>query len=99
MGDKRTERSHAHLAWKARIMELELGDRKTANECDILKVGNSSHRVAISAKAKSVKLAFTWRTGRRSLVRSVQDASTEQFIALFGLDGEVTVAIELMNRR
>ena len=66
---------------------------------DVVKVGNSSHRVAIGAETESVELARTGRTGRDPFIRSVQYASVEQFAVLLCLDGEVAVAVELMDSR
>ncbi len=96
--DEWAEGRHSHLARKARLVELELGDRKAADERDIVKVGDSCHRIAIGAKTKSVKFARTRRTGRRSLIGSVQNASAKQFAVLLRLDGEVAVAVELTDR-
>ena len=79
-------------------MELEFGDRKAADERDVVKVGDSGHRVAIGAETESVELARTWRTGRRPLIGSVQYASVKQFAVLLRLDGKVAVTVELIDR-
>jgi len=99
MRDKRAERRHPDLARKARMMELELSDRKAADERDVVKVGNSSHRIAIGAEAKSVELTCTGRTARDPLIGSVQHASGEQSAVLLCLDREMAVAVKLMDSR
>src|ERR1700732_690003 len=97
MRDERAERRHPHLARKALMIELELTNRKAANERDGVKVGNSGHRIAIGAETESVELARTGRTGRDPLIRSVQYASAEQSSVLLCLDGEMAVAVKLMD--
>src|SRR5208282_3295947 len=97
--DERAERRHPNLARKAPAMKLELGDRKTADERDVVKVGNSSHRVAIGAETKSIELARTWRTSRRPLVGPVQYPSFKQFAVLLRPDSKVAVAVELTDSR
>ena len=96
--DERAERRHPHLARKVGLMELEFGHRKAADECDVVEVGDSGHRVAIGAETESVEFADTGRTGRRSLVRAVQNASVQQLAVLFRLDRKVAVTIELIDR-
>ena len=78
-------------------MELELGDRKAADEGHVVKMGNAGHRIAIGAEAKSVELARARRTGRYPLIGAVQNAGVEQFAVPLGLDGEMAVAVELMD--
>jgi len=67
------------------MMELELSYRKAADERDVVKVGNSGHRIAIGAETESVELARTGRTARDPFIGSVQYASAEQFTVLSAL--------------
>ena len=41
--DERTERRHAHLAWKIGLTELKFGQWKASDECDVAEVWNSGH--------------------------------------------------------
>ena len=49
------KRRHAHLARKACVVELEVGDRKAADEVTSSKVRHAGHRLAVGAVAEAVE--------------------------------------------
>ena len=58
---------------------------------------DAGHRIAVGAEAEAVELPRARRAGRRPLIGTVEDAGVEKPAVLLGLDGEMAVAVELMD--
>ena len=97
--DERAEGGHAHLTGEAGVVELELGDREAADEGDVVEMRHAGHRIAVGAESVAVELPRARRSRRRSFIGPVEDAGVEELAVALGLDGEMAVAVELMDVR
>ena len=80
-------------------MERDLGDGESPDERGVVEMRGAGHRVAVGAEAEAVELPPARRAGRQPLVGPVQDARVEELAVALGLDGEVAVAVVLMDGR
>ena len=97
--NERAERRHPHPARKGVAMELDFGDRKSPDKSRVVEMRDAGHRVAIRAKTETVEFAPAGRAGRQALVRAIENASVDQLAVALGLDGEMAVAVVLMDCR
>ena len=58
---------------------------------------NAGHGVAIGAETETVEFARAGRAGRHAFIRAIEDASVDELAVSLGLDGEVAVAVVLMD--
>jgi len=97
VGNERAERGHPHLAGKGVAVEFEFGDGKAPGEGHVVEMRHAGHRIAIGAEAEAVELARAGRARRHALVGAVEHARVEQLAVALGLDGEMAVAVVLMD--
>ena len=97
MRDEGRQRLHPDVAREALVMERIFGDREAPDKGHVRKMRHAGHRVAIGAEAETIELADRGRAGRRPLIGAVQHQRLQQLAVLLGLDGEMAVAVELVQ--
>ena len=78
-------------------MKLHFGHRKPPDKSCIVEMWTPVKGIAIGAKSETIEFARARRTRRHAFVWTIEDASVDELAVSFGLDGEMAVAVVLMD--